>query len=281
MKMGRFIIDGHVHSQRHAAGPELRKKLAEEAKGKKLRYKDLVQVMPSIKAFDNSERLLYDMNCYDVDMCILMSWYGMNNEANLALIDKHPDRFAACAPPRRPTNAIWPERPNGPWKRRARSWTASSPPGRFVGIGEGFPAHPDVLARKKRMSQTDRLDEIMQVMEVAQKHSVPVHITRALPWATTWAYPRPSTPYGATTWPRPSPTFPSFSITGAWPAGGGSTWSTSACTWPQVTTTSTWRPASTGRTSTTRPSSIRTSAGKTDLGNGLGREHPCLQSGGT
>ena len=35
MKLARFVIDGHVHSQRHAAGPELKKKLGEKAAVKK------------------------------------------------------------------------------------------------------------------------------------------------------------------------------------------------------------------------------------------------------
>jgi hypothetical protein len=57
-----------------------------------------VEVMPSVEVYDNSERLLYDMNCHDVDMCLLMSSYGMNNELNQALVDKHQGRFAAlCA----------------------------------------------------------------------------------------------------------------------------------------------------------------------------------------
>jgi predicted TIM-barrel fold metal-dependent hydrolase len=175
MKMGRFVIDGHVHSQRHAAGPELRKKLGEKMAGGKLKYKDLVEVMPGIKAFDNSERLLYDMNCYDVDMCLLMSWYGMNNELNMALLDKYPDRFAALC-----TSKETYER----YLRGEIEWTMEEAckeldqllsTGRFVGIGEGFPVHPEVLAHKKRISQNDRIDEMMQVMEVARKHAVPVH----------------------------------------------------------------------------------------------------------
>jgi predicted TIM-barrel fold metal-dependent hydrolase len=175
MKMGRFVIDGHVHSQRHAAGDELKKKLAKNPKGSKLKYRDLVDVMPHITAYDNSERLLYDMNCYDVDMCLLMSWYGMNNEQNLALIDKYPGRFAALCTAKETYERA--QRGEIEWtmEEACRELESLLATGKFIGLGEGFPAHPDVLYRKKRISQTDRIDEMMQVMEVARKYEVPVH----------------------------------------------------------------------------------------------------------
>ncbi|PKN67909.1 MAG: hypothetical protein CVU57_01460 [Deltaproteobacteria bacterium HGW-Deltaproteobacteria-15] len=176
MKMGRFVVDGHVHSQRHAAGPELKKRLADKSAGrKKLKYSELVQVMPQIEAYDNSERLLYDMNCYGVDMCILMASYGMTNEQNLALVEKYPDRFAALCIP---TGGYSVE------KYGKEEWTMEAAcneldrllsTGKFCGIGEGFPCDPKVFYRKKRISRTDRIDELMQVMEVARKHEVPVH----------------------------------------------------------------------------------------------------------
>ena len=49
MKLGRFIVDTHVHSQRHAAGKAL--------KGSK-DYGDLGKVMGMMEAYDNSPRLL-------------------------------------------------------------------------------------------------------------------------------------------------------------------------------------------------------------------------------
>ncbi len=175
MKLGRFVIDGHVHSQRHAAGDALKKKLAEHPQGGKLRYRDLCEIMPDLKAYDNSERLLYDMNCYKVDMCVLMAWYGMTNEQNVALVEKYPGRFAALC-----TSKETYERA----QRGEIEWTMEEAckeldkllaTGKFVGIGEGFPADPKVLYRKKRISQTARIDEMLQVMEVARKHKVPVH----------------------------------------------------------------------------------------------------------
>ena len=69
MKLGRFIVDTHVHAQRFAAGAAL-----SEAKGEasRARYGDLADVIRRSTPYDNSPRLLYDMACYDVDMCVLL-----------------------------------------------------------------------------------------------------------------------------------------------------------------------------------------------------------------
>jgi predicted TIM-barrel fold metal-dependent hydrolase len=175
MKLGRFVIDGHVHSQRHAAGEELKKKLSENPRGSKLRYGDLCEIMPHLKAYDNSERLLYDMDCYDVDMCILMASYGMNNEQNLSLVEKYPGRFAALCYAKETYDRA--DRGEIEWtmEEACKELDGLLSTGRYVGIGEGFPADPKVLYRKKRISQTDRIGEMLQVMEVAGKHHVPVH----------------------------------------------------------------------------------------------------------
>lgn len=93
MKLGRFIIDTHVHAQRHAAGPEFKKMGLTDPK--KIKYSDLSGIMRHLVTDDNSKRLLYDMDCYDVDMCILLPAFGMNNEINVELVEKYPDKFRA------------------------------------------------------------------------------------------------------------------------------------------------------------------------------------------
>ena len=89
MKLGRFIVDTHVHSQRHAAGGKL--------KGSK-EYSDLGKSIMQVDAYDNSPRLLYDMECYGVDMCILEPAFGMSNELNIELVSchKHPPALSTC-----------------------------------------------------------------------------------------------------------------------------------------------------------------------------------------
>jgi hypothetical protein len=86
LKLGRFIVDTHVHAQRHAAGSAL--------KGSK-DYGDLGRAIQAIDAYDNSARLLYDMECYGVDMCILEPAFGMSNEINVELVKKYSDKFVA------------------------------------------------------------------------------------------------------------------------------------------------------------------------------------------
>lgn len=97
MKMGRFIVDTHVHSQRIAAGATLRQKSGAAGGGDAsggYKYTDLAEALRVLEPYDNSERLMYDMQAYDVDMCIIrpsMS-LGMNNELNVQLVDRYPDR---------------------------------------------------------------------------------------------------------------------------------------------------------------------------------------------
>ena len=92
MKLGRFIVDTHVHAQRFAAGPEFAKANLDTSKA---RYSDLGRVMRGLTPYDNSARLLYDMDCYDVDMCVLLPAFGMTNALNLEVVERHPDKFVA------------------------------------------------------------------------------------------------------------------------------------------------------------------------------------------
>src|SRR5512143_1450881 len=91
MKVGRFIVDTHVHSQRHAAGAAL--------KGSK-DFGTLGKVMGQMDAYDNSPRLLYDMECYGVDMCVLEPAFGMTNQTNLEQKAKYPEKFVLNCWPR-------------------------------------------------------------------------------------------------------------------------------------------------------------------------------------
>ena len=92
MKLGRFIVDTHVHAQRFAAGRAFAEaKLSSQT----ARYNDLAHVIRRLTPYDNSERLLYDMDCYSVDMCVLLPAFGMTNELNLEIVSRHPDKFVA------------------------------------------------------------------------------------------------------------------------------------------------------------------------------------------
>ena len=170
MKLGRFIVDTHVHAQRFAAGPEFAKLKLEQSQ---INYGQLSQVMRVLTPYDNSARLLYDMQCYDVDMCVLLPAFGMTNELNLQILEKYPDEFVAvCSAVETAQKAL---RGEQPWSAEAAAAEIDRrlATGRFVGIGEGMPAD---YGRTKTISQTERMDQIRPIMEVACKYKVPVRM---------------------------------------------------------------------------------------------------------
>jgi predicted TIM-barrel fold metal-dependent hydrolase len=192
MKLGRFIIDTHVHAQRHAAGPELKKE--GQTAPKQMKYADLSRVMRKLTAYDNSARLLYDMKCYDVDMCVLLPAFGMTNELNRELVERYPDKFVAvCQAKKTQERAISGE---AEWTIQAACEELDQllSTGGFVGIGEGMPARPTAFGKnKKTYSQTERMDELRMVMEVARKHGVPVRLHTGSPMGYPITY---------TSWPE-------------------------------------------------------------------------------
>jgi predicted TIM-barrel fold metal-dependent hydrolase len=164
VKLGRFIVDTHVHAQRFAAGEALRARGADTASGA---YRDLAAAIRASAPYDNSARLLYDMACYDVDMCVLLPAFGMSNDLNLQIVDAHQGRFVAvCGAMETARKAL---RGEEPWSATAAAaeLDALLATGRFVGLGEGMPADP---TRRTTIGQTERLDQIRVVMDVARRH---------------------------------------------------------------------------------------------------------------
>ena len=170
-KAGRFVVDTHVHSQRHAAGAALKERLKETGKAQ-VDYTDLNATMSDIETYDNSARLLYDMDCYGVDMCILQPAFGMNNELNIKLVETYPDKFAAMA---------WPVKS----KNLGKDWTIEAAcreldellaTGKYCGIGEGAPFRLQSAFAGKSYNMAERMDELRQVMDLGRKHNVPVTI---------------------------------------------------------------------------------------------------------
>ena len=168
-KAGRFVVDTHVHSQRHAAGAALKKRLEETGK-KEADYTDLNATMRDIVTYDNSPRLLYDMECYGVDICVLQPAFGMSNELNIELVDKHPDRFVAFASAKREVKE------NGePWtfEDAYNSLDKLLATGRFCGIGEGALGNPE---RKpgQAVNMAERIQELRRTCDLGRKHKVAV-----------------------------------------------------------------------------------------------------------
>ena len=175
-KLGRFVIDTHVHSQRHAAGSHLKDKKKETGKKGDFDYIDLESQMAAITTFDNSPRLLYDMDCYGVDMCILQCAFGMNNDLNLELVEKYPDKFRAMAFAKTTMDAILAGEKEWDMKDAIEELDALLATGKFCAIGEGAPAIPEsaVNALRHSYSMSERMDELRLVMDLGRKHKVPV-----------------------------------------------------------------------------------------------------------
>jgi predicted TIM-barrel fold metal-dependent hydrolase len=158
----RFIIDTHVHSQRHIVKKGEKKGMTD--------YKNLSRDMRLMETYDNSPRLLYDMERYGVDMCMVQPAFGMTNEINAEQVKKYPDKFIAmCLPVETMKKCLTGE----------KDWTAEAAAeeldgllstGIFRGgIGEGFPRHPKP---ERMMTWLERLAELRLFMDVAKKHRV-------------------------------------------------------------------------------------------------------------
>ncbi|MCC6947280.1 MAG: amidohydrolase family protein [Bradyrhizobiaceae bacterium] len=170
MKIGRFVVDTHVHAQRHAAGDRLRQRAATDNQND-ARYTDLSHEMRHLIAYDNSPRLKFDMETYGVDMCVLLPSFGMTNEINLEIVRNDPDKFVAvCNAKKTVDKALAGEEP---WSIEAACAELDGylSTGNFIGIGEGCPGNP---TRKTTIGQTERMDEIRVAMQLARKHKVPM-----------------------------------------------------------------------------------------------------------
>ena len=186
VKLGRYIIDTHVHAQRHAAGPEFKKLGLTDYD--KIDYRELAKVMPSLETYDNSKRLLYDMDCYGVDMCILSSAFGMNNDINMALVEQYPDRFRALAYPKETADKAMTGEIEWSMEAAVEELDRLLSTGKFVGTGEGMPANPKGVMNQKTLSQTERMDQLRLVMNLGRKHQVPVRVHSGSPMGYPVSY---------------------------------------------------------------------------------------------
>jgi len=181
LKLGRFVVDTHVHAQRHAAGKAL--------KGSK-EYSDLGHAMFNIQAYDNTPRLLYDMQCYGVDMCVLEPAFGMTNEISVEQVEKYPDKFVCnCQAKTTRDRALAGEIK---WTMDAACEELDSllKTGKFVGIGECMPMPPDNPRDPSYEDRDERtiIKDMMKVMDLARKYKVPVRYHAGVPGGYAIAY---------------------------------------------------------------------------------------------
>jgi len=160
---GRFVVETHVHAQRHA--------FKFKEKGIKPDYAKLAQGMPDSVIYDNSPRLLFDMDLYGVDMCVLMCGFGMTDELNEEIVKNHPDKFVAVCSATSYMHKVRKGEVEWSIKEACKELDRQLSTGMFRGIGEFMPRNPKP---SKPYSWEERFEEICQIMEVARKHKVTV-----------------------------------------------------------------------------------------------------------
>jgi len=168
---GIFTVDTHVHAQRHA--------FKFQEKGIKPDYATLSGGMTLVGAYDNSARLLYHMDRYDVDVAVILPAYAMTNEINAEIVKNNPDRFVAlCRDVQTQLKSA----------KGEQEWTIEAAiaeldevlsTGMFKGIGEGIPRNRS--ATRKAITWTERFEQICQVMELARKYKVAVQYHTGFP----------------------------------------------------------------------------------------------------
>ena len=184
MKAGRFVVDTHVHAQRFAAGSSLADTQAEKGR----EWEALSQSLHGLVPYDNTGRLEYDMECYGVDMCVLLPAFGMTDELNREIVERAPDRFVAfCGI----TDYY------GRVREGEEEWSIEGvcaeldrqlATGAFVGIGEGLPYMPMPADPRRPVSRETAVTNMLAVMEVADRHGVAVGYHTGAPMGYTLPY---------------------------------------------------------------------------------------------
>jgi len=160
MRLGRFVVDGHIH-----AGKKDSAKAGSRTTG----------TFSEVESYDNSDQILYDMDAYDIQIGILLpSFTGTTNEMYGSIVKHHPSRFRTCAVDTQ-------TRLNA--QRGIKAWNLndalkelddvlSREPDIFVGIGENCPGSMGVL--RERPTRMERYKELCATAELAVAHDVPM-----------------------------------------------------------------------------------------------------------
>ena len=176
MKSARFVIDTHVHGQRHAVQFDNREEdpnyvnIANAMRGAVPADEDGADDADVI-VYKNTDRILYDMDCYEVDMAVLLPGFGMENRLHREMVQDHPDKFVAmCNPVRTMKAAVRGEREYSfdAAAEELDEWLGYD---EFVGIGEGLPRDPN---QDERLTWRERKAQIEKIFDVAADHDVPI-----------------------------------------------------------------------------------------------------------
>ena len=137
---------------------------------------------------DPESMLLYHMDKYGVDMCVLKGVYPLvhdKNKLNAETVKRHPDRFVAlCTDVQTHRREMSHE---VPWNidDAVKELDELMSTGLYAGIGEGFPRDRNI--RKKLVSWDERFEQICKVLELCRKYKCPLHyITGVSLGSTRW-----------------------------------------------------------------------------------------------
>jgi len=96
-------------------------------------------------------------------------------------VEKYPDKFRALALPKETADRALAGEIEWTIEAAVEELDRLLSTGKFVGIGEGMPSRPHAGKSRRTYSQTERMDELRKVMDVAQKHQVPVRVHTGSP----------------------------------------------------------------------------------------------------
>jgi hypothetical protein len=252
MKLGRFIVDTHVHPQRFAAGKALKQIDQQSGQPESAKFggkwEQLSHTMADLVPYDNTDRLLYDMECYDVDMCVLLPAFGMTDEINMQITKRYPDKSVA-------------ECDGHAYMQQVRSgeieWSIDGvcaaldqllSTGKFVGIGEISPCMPQPPDPYEPISRETAVTNMLAILQVARRHKVSVRIHSGctmgydVPYSTGGLGPFNYNPLWVHDLASVFPDVPLIIDHGGVQGWWSEKLQRIACTWQPATATSTWRP---------------------------------------
>jgi predicted TIM-barrel fold metal-dependent hydrolase len=135
------------------------------------------------EAWDNSSMLLYHMEKYGVDMCVIKNTVGRRNEINADIAKRYPDKIIALCNDGETQRKS--QKGEAPWTIQAavKELDELLSTGQYKGIGDGITR--DRTPGRKILSWDERLEQICQIMELARKYKCPIMYHTGIPvgWA--------------------------------------------------------------------------------------------------
>ncbi|MCD7934877.1 MAG: amidohydrolase [Oscillospiraceae bacterium] len=161
MKMGRFVVDGHIH-------PGKKDHASDDSKIK--------GVNAQVEEADNSDMILLDMDAYGIDMGIILpSMIGTTNALHADMVRRHPDRFRSmCVDTQTRLAAVKGEKEwniNDAIKELDEALSLG--PDIMVGIGEIAPG--SLGCPRERPTRAQRFKEWCAIAELATHYDVPCY----------------------------------------------------------------------------------------------------------